>query len=202
MSRWNKQPIPITNPLEKEPVPIVADAAVASEGVGEGRMIPLLILDTSRRPDIETMILAHEHSGPGDVMSVWSIPSRFDTSHVSLILVQTKPSHCVVLLKFNVADQGGVVDQIVQAQGVYILAGRVGDRLANTLDKGRILVEVPTKEFKKEWDHIFRKQLRKKFRKEGLSRQEAKNAVDSFLIEWRRFGSFRMKQVPPSDAKR
>ena len=59
-------------------------------------------------------------------------------------------SHCVVLLKFNVADQGGVVDQIVQAQGVYILAGRVGDRLANTLDKGRILVEVPTKEFKKE----------------------------------------------------
>jgi hypothetical protein len=199
MSRWNRQPIPITNPLEKEPVPIARDAAVASVGVGDGRMIPLLILDTSRRPDIETMILAHEHAGPGDVMSVWSIPSRFDTSHVSLILMQTKPSRCVIILKFNVADQGGVVDQIVQAQGVYIQPGRVGDRLGTTLDKGKILVEVPSKEFKSEWDRIFRKQLRKKFRKEGLSRQEAKTAADGFMKEWRQFGSIRMKQAPPSD---
>jgi hypothetical protein len=145
------------------------------------------------------MILAHEHAGPGDVMSVWSIPSRFDTSHVSLILVQTKPSRCVIILKFNVADQGGVVDQIVQAQGVYIQPGRVGDRLVTTLDKGKILVEVPSKEFKSEWEGIFRKQLRKKFRKEGLSRQEAKNAADGFMKEWRQFGSIRMRQPPPSD---
>lgn len=199
MSQWNKKSISITSPLEKDPVPIVADAVVASVGVGEGRMIPLLILETSRRPDIETMLVAHKHSGLGDVISGWSIPSRFDTSHVSLVLEQTKPTHCVIVLKFNVADQGGVVDQIVQAQGVYIQCGREGDRLANTLDKEKILVEVPTRDFKSEWDRIFRKQLRKKFRREGLSRQEAKNAVDEFLKEWRQFGALRMKPSP-SDA--
>lgn len=198
MTRWNRQTIPISSPLEKQPVPIVWDATVASVGVGEGKMIPLLILDTSRRPDIETMLLAHKHSGPGDVISGWSIPSRFNTSHVSLVLEQTKPSHCVIILEFNVADRGGVVDQIVQAQGVYIQSGREGDRLANTLDKQRILVEVPTRDFKSEWDKIFRKQLRKKFRRDGLSRQAAKNAVDEFLKEWRQFGALRMK--PPPDA--
>jgi len=76
-------------------------------------MIPLLMIDTSLRPDIETMVLAHKHSVPGDVMSASSIPSRLDTSHVSLVLVQTKPSQCVVLLEFSVAEQGGIVDQII-----------------------------------------------------------------------------------------
>lgn len=198
MSRWNRQAIPITNALEKIPVPIVGDASVASHAIGEGRMIPLLIIDTSHRPDIETMALAHKNSVPGDVMSAWSVPSRFDTSHVSLVLVQTKPSQCVILLEFNVAEQGEIVDQIIQAQGVYLQPGRPGDRLGNTLNKEKILVEVPSKNFMGEWDGIFRKQLRKKFRSEGLTRQQAKHSVEEFLKDWRRFGSLRMRQPPSS----
>jgi hypothetical protein len=92
-----------------------------------------------------------------------------------------------------------VVDQIIQAQGVYLQPGRPGDRLATTLDKGKILVEVPSRNFRAEWDRIFSKQLGKKFRKEGLSRQEAKRATESFLKEWRQFGALRMGQVPPSE---
>jgi hypothetical protein len=66
--------------------------------------------------------------------------------------------------------------------------------LVTTLDKGKILVEVPSKEFKSEWDRIFQKQLRKKFRKEGLSRRDAKNAADGFIKEWRQLGAIRMSQ--------
>lgn len=197
MSNWTKQTIPITNALEKDPVPIVWDAAVACRGVGDGRMLPLLIIDTSRRPDIETMILAHKQTGPGDVSSSWSIPSRFDKSRVCLVLVQTKPSHCVIILEFNVQEQGGILDQIIQAQGVYLQPGRPGDRLANTLNKEKILVEVPSKQFRSEWDQIFRKQLRKKFRGEGLSRLEARSSTEAFLKDWRQFGSLRMGQAPP-----
>lgn len=43
MSRRSKMTIPLSNETLKEPVPIVSDAAMATRGVGDGRMIPLLI---------------------------------------------------------------------------------------------------------------------------------------------------------------
>lgn len=192
MSEWKKTAIELSNPAEKEPVPIVWDAVVASRGLAEGRMIPLLIIDTSQRPDIEDMVRAHEHFGPGDATSTWALPSRFDKSRIGLVLSITKPSRCIIILEFDVASQGGVVDQIVHAQGVYLQPGRLGDRLASTIDKDRLLVEVPSTEFHKDWDKIFRKALNKEFRKRGLARSKAKQAAEDFMKEWRRFGSIRM----------
>ncbi len=193
MSEWKKRAIQLSNAAEAEPVPIVSDGVVAVRGLAEGRMIPLLIIDTSRRPDIEDMIHAHKHLGRGDVMSGWSIPSYFDESRISLILTITKPSRCVVILEFDVAGQGGVVDQIIQTQGVYIQPGREGDRLASTLEHERLTVEVPSRDFRKEWDRIFRKALKKKFRTDGLGRSRAKQAVEDFLKEWRGLLSTRLR---------
>jgi len=193
MSEWKKQAIQLSNAAEAEPVPIVSDGVVAVRGMAEGRMIPLLIIDTSRRPDIEDMIRAHKHLGSGDVMSGWSIPSYFDESRIWLILTITKPSRCVVILEFDVAGQGGVVDQIIQMQGVYIQPGREGDRLASTWEHERLTVEVPSRDFRKEWDRIFRKALKKKFRMEGLGRIRAKQAVEDFLKEWRGLLSNRLR---------
>ena len=49
----NKIKIGLRHPVEKKPVPIVADASIATAGLERGRNIPLLILDTSSRPDVE-----------------------------------------------------------------------------------------------------------------------------------------------------
>ena len=55
--------VSIQHPVEAEPVPVVADGSIATVAVGDMRMIPLLILDTSKRPDIEDMVKAHHHMG-------------------------------------------------------------------------------------------------------------------------------------------
>jgi hypothetical protein len=47
------------------PVPIVADAAIATDVVGDGRFIPLVILDTVDRPDIAEIIELQEKVPPG-----------------------------------------------------------------------------------------------------------------------------------------
>jgi hypothetical protein len=178
---------------EAKPVPIVSDASMATRGLADGRLIPLFIIDTSERPDIDDMIQAHRHLGAGDARSAWSLPSRFDKSRIRLILTVVKPSHCVTVLEFDIARQGGVVDQIVQSQGLYLQGGRPGDRLASTLDNDRILVEVPSREFRSEWDRIFRRALIKDYRRHGLSSSDARDATDSFLRHWRALTSKRME---------
>ena len=154
MAKWQKKEILIRNRAEKEPVPIVSDAAVATQGTADGRLIPVLIIDTSFRPDIEDMIRAHKHIGAGDAQSAWSIPSRFNIDRIFLILTVLKPSRCVIIVEFNIVRQGGVVDQIIHAQGVYIQPGKEGDRLSTTIDHDRLLVEVPSKHFRNEWNKI------------------------------------------------
>jgi hypothetical protein len=48
------------HPYEKVPVRIVSDAAIATGGVGEGRLVPVLIVDGEQRPDITEMIRIHK----------------------------------------------------------------------------------------------------------------------------------------------
>jgi len=192
MTKWHETEIQIRNRAEKEPVPIVSDAAVATRGTADGRIIPVLIIDTSFRPDIEDMIQAHKHIGAGDARSAWSTTSRFNVDKISLILMMLKPSQCVIMLEFNIVRQGGVVDQIIHAQGVYIQPGKEGDRLSTTFNHDRILVEVPSRHFRDEWDKILHKAWSKDFKRKGLSRSDSKNAATSFIKEWREFGSKRM----------
>jgi hypothetical protein len=174
---------------ELKTVPIVWDGMVATHGVGHGRTIPLLIIDTSGRSDIDDMIRAHQHFGAGDVETVWSFPSRFTNNKIQLVVPVKKPNRCTIILEFNVASQGGLIDQIVHSQGVYLQPGRPGDRLISTMDKQKLSVEVPSRDFRQVWDNVYRKALKKRFKENGLSRSKAKKAAQDFIEEWRRISS-------------
>jgi len=50
-SQFRKALIDLSHEREKDAVRIVADGAIAHPGIGDGRLIPLVILDTSVRPD-------------------------------------------------------------------------------------------------------------------------------------------------------
>jgi hypothetical protein len=195
-NKWHREAVPVRHPADAEPVPIVADAVIATVVVGDGRMIPLLILDTSTRPDIEDMVMAHKHlHGQGDVGAQWGRPNTFfDTGIVSLILTFEKPSRCRILLRFDIGKYGGLVDQIIRSQGVYIQPGRPGDRLITRFGNPRILAEVPSREFQPEWDRMLRKAMRKRLQREhGLSRSEATVATEKFIEEWRALSSKRIR---------
>jgi hypothetical protein len=58
--------------LHQNPVPIVADAAIATEWMGDGRLIPLIIVDTTDRLDLEEFIRIHQYASPGDAGSQWA----------------------------------------------------------------------------------------------------------------------------------
>ena len=52
-------------PIARTPVPIVAEGAISSTTLGDGRLIPVLILDTSNRPDIDEFVRVHQHLPAG-----------------------------------------------------------------------------------------------------------------------------------------
>ena len=164
--------------------------------VGDGRMIPLLILDTSKRPDIENMVKAHHLMGSqGDVTSVWGRPNTFfDTGTVRLLLTFERPSRCQLLLQLDIKKYGGLVDNIILSQGLYIQPGRPGDRLRTTFNNPRVLAEVPSRKFQPEWTKMLRKTLRKLAQKEhGMSRAKAKLATEKYIDRWRDLLSTRVK---------
>src|SRR6266511_2683149 len=113
--------------LPVHPIPIVADAGIATERMGDGRLIPLVIVDTTDRLDLEEFIRVHQYAGPGDADSQWATLED-SSGRVGLVLTFKKPMEMTVVLAFDPMNQGGLVDQIIQSKGLYIQAGRKGDR--------------------------------------------------------------------------
>jgi len=173
-------------------VPIVADAAIASARIADGKLVPLVIIDTTSRPDLEELIRLHRHFPPGDVKVQWSRLLE-SPGTVALQLSFIRPLKLFAIIEFNVATQGIVVSQILATQMLYLQAGRDGDRLKYTMDAARMFVEIPDCGFRPYWDKIVKKGISKHMRTKGLNRQQARKAANQIVEEQRRVGQVRMK---------
>jgi hypothetical protein len=184
--------IPLHSEQERRPVPIVGDAAIAAAPIADGRLIPLLIIDTSDRDDLNELIRIHEHLPPGDVDFQWGVPPG-STDRVALVLSFKKPIETVAILEFDIVAQGILVEQILTAMVLYLQSGRPGDRLKTTPGASRIFVEVSDTGFRKHWDKIFLKRLTKEMKTKGLSNQQAKLAASTAIEEMRAIVQLRIK---------
>ena len=173
----------------------MADAAIATETLGYGRLIPLVILDTSDRPDLEEFIRIHQYSGPGDVNSQWATLED-GSDRVGLVLTFSGPMDLTVALAFDPDKQGGLVDQIIHAKGLYLQAGRPGDRLIKNPNAPKIIANIPDTGFAKVWEDIFFHAAVKRARASGLGKRQAKEVAREFITQWRKFGNFRMANKP------
>jgi hypothetical protein len=179
-----------------QPVSIVGDGAVASAGAALGKLIPVLIIDTSNRPDITDLISAHALQPSGDVSAWWGNPLNSSSDPGSLIhlfLHFTRPIESLLIIQFR-RKHSGLVDQIVRTKLVYIQGGRDGGRLSSTYDEKRILVEVRAEEFDGTWEQILLKSIIADFRARGLNKNQSKKAASEFISSWRELNDIRMNR--------
>lgn len=162
---------------ERLVAPIVADGAIATAGVGDGRIIPVVILDTSARSDIDAAIEAQAYTPQGDVKVQWGrLPGRDGTLTLNLTFV--RPAETFVIVEFDLAKNHGIlVEQVLESRGLYIQAGRPGDRLKNDLSRPKVLAEIPDTGFRPLWEKIYLDHTAKMFRERGMSRPAAKRAA-------------------------
>jgi hypothetical protein len=176
---------------ETVPLRIVADAAIAATGLGEGRMIPVVVIDTSSRPDVEELIRAHEHVESGDVEVAWA-QSKHTKDGVTLMIRFLRPSQMYVMLDFTPDHNLALVELILAARVLYLQPGREGDRFRDVMGSESIIIEVPETGFSSKWREVVKKHLIKRFRKEGFSHRDAKTMMQRHLQEWEKFKSLRM----------
>lgn len=88
---------------------------------------------------------------------------------------------------------GGLIDQIMTTQLLYLQPGKPGDRIGNTFDQPRILCEIKRTDFYDNWDRLLFNTLVCSFRKKGLKRKQAEEAAKKTIIEFRHFGASRIR---------
>ena len=186
-NQWKKDKS-ISSKLQLE---IVSDASITSLHIANGKNIPLIIVDTMVYPEIERAILAHASVQNGHIRTIWG--KSTDDKFITLQFALVDPIPIEFFVAFNIKKQGGLVDLIIHSQLLYIQPGKPRDRLSNTLDSPRLMVEVPSTHFLSEWKLIFQRAMTKHFREMGLNKKDAKNAAFDFYKEWDIMRNFRMK---------
>jgi hypothetical protein len=187
--------IQLRDQREHDPVRIIADAAVSTRGFHGGRLLPLLLLDTSERPDIAELIHVHQYCEPGDHRVQWDQISGHEGT-VAVFLNFIRPLEFFMSLEFDIVKQGILVEQALIGQGIYLAeAEACNDRFAKNVDRPKIIVELPDTGYREVWDKLFQKHLTKHFRMEGLGRSDSRRAAESAIQELRRFATMQMRDV-------
>lgn len=185
MNRWRKKGFEIPSHCEK-PVPIISDAGMATESVGDGKLIPILIVDSTGRADIDDLIRFHNHTPAGDVRCTWGSNRLIKFPHsiekVALFLEFERPIKTFAILEFSVVSQGVIVQSILESKAFYLQVGRKGDRFIHDMDRHKILVEVPDTGFREFWEKLWHKNFVRKFMKDGLSRKNATKAATDIIV--------------------
>jgi hypothetical protein len=163
----------------------VADAAVATNTVGDGRFIPLVILDTTVRPDIAELIAIHEKVPPGDVVSAWGEIIGGPKDHLALFMHFKRPMELDMAINFDLRHQGSIVELALRTRAIYLQAGKPGDRLLYTFESSRMIAELRGEMPAKLWEDLWRIAIKNRLRSDGLRNGEAKKKASQYIEQMR-----------------
>ena len=153
-------------------VPVVAVAAIASP-LSEGRLAPLLFIDTTARPELAHLIRIHKNLPPGDVRSQWGT-SRDDPNIVLFVLEFSRPMELETVLRLSISRQATVVESILTTGILYLQSGRLGDTAASTWGEPRLVVQIPESGFREYWDPLVMRRTKADVAKRlGISKRSA-----------------------------
>lgn len=181
MKIFNKDNV-ITDRMKKaENVPILKIGNLRQTLLMEGRVIASIVLDTTNRPDIESMILSHQDINSGHVLTTWALNKK-NKNEVILVIEFTEPFNCCFSLIMNIEKYGMAIENIMRYNVVYLQSRNLGNS-DNILLLPSILIEVPSEEAKRYWDTHLILQTEKFFRKRGYSKKSAKQKTLGYLKE-------------------
>lgn len=183
--------IKVSHPSDAKAIPILYEGAIAVSDQNEGAIIPLVIIDTALRPDIDELIRLHKFADHGHAKFTWGKQGRLG-NHVSLFIEFDRPKETTIVLNFDIKKFGVTVEQILNTRGLYLAPGVVGERTYDVVDRPKVLLEIPDTGFAPYWGKLYRKFLLKEFKKHGHSRSEAKEVVEQYLSEVKKFGFVRI----------
>lgn len=151
-------------------IPVVGDGAISTSMWGEGRLIPVVIADTSKHIDIQNLINVHQYSAPGDVQTTWAF-KRFDDKHIFLKLEFFRPVNTIAYIPFRLEKYASLVSGVMISRAMYLQPFESGSSVSEGVNNPKILIEVSA--VLESWEDVHKKTFIKKYRDLKYSKKEA-----------------------------
>jgi hypothetical protein len=173
---------------------IQENGLIGSSILGEGRMIPALVLNCENDSTLSDLIDVHLNTDSGDVIVQWGSPLNFFVRNKiwTLNVKFSKPMEFEFNIDFDLEKHYSIIDAIFQSRGLYIGYGFVGDKVSKVTDK-LILIEVADTKIDKKWNDKLFDVLKKRFRKNGANKKELNREVNAHLKKMREILTTRVK---------
>lgn len=168
---------------------IVEEGLRSHESIGEGRMIPALVLDVEDNQDIIDLFKVHESITAGDVVMNWT-QDFFNREDLIFKMTFSKPMNIEFGIRFNIEKDFILIDGIIQSKGLYLRSGKKGEKVSQVTEN-TILVEVPDMRMKSIWNEMIQKTLTKSYKSKGFPKSEAKIIAKQHIDSIREFWKIR-----------
>lgn len=183
-------------------VPIVGDGGIGDPRFGDGRIIPVLVIDCVEHRALYELIFLHEKTPPGDVLATWG-RKIFNKKNVYLSLEFQQPVRTHVSFRFSLDRQAGLVDGIIRSRGVYLQPIESGRTVSEGLGKAKIVVEIPPTATFPEWPALHHRATVSAYRKNGATRKQANELAKQHIARFAEIWGGRQRRgvdLQPEDA--
>ena len=173
---------------------IQENGLIAFPGLGEGRLIPAVVLNGSAGHELKEFLIAHVSTiERGDVVTQWASPvSQFFKPKVWFLYVKfLKPRALEFYIEFVLEQHPKLIDAIFQSRGLYVRYGFLGDKISKQTAAGTVLVEVPDLGQDRKWEDTFREILKGRLKKERVPKNLIKSQIENQIRESRELLHFR-----------
>lgn len=183
---------PKTIPKDAIIAPVVSTSIIAAGKVANGRTIPVFILSPDKEGKINALLESHADIPRGACQVLWGDTYNHDT--IFLYLEFINPMTLKIIIPLDTIKDGKAIDFLIHSQCLYLMTGYPKMKLSENLDKPRILLEIPSQEFAKQWKTISKKKACKHFRNnKDISAQQAKELYDGIQKEFEPLINLRLK---------
>lgn len=176
---------------------IVEDGLLSHYELGEGRMIPGLIVNSKYGDsDLEELIEHHKESLSGDMTVHWGLPlkSILKKNRLYLHIKFIQPMEVKFQVEFNVNEHYSLIESIIISRSLHLGVGKKGDKVSKVAASGNLIViEVPDTGFDLKWEKKLQETVRKNIKKQGIPKKQLKEETAKHIKEMRKILKLRLK---------
>ena len=173
----------VTREIETRPARIVSEPGRAYMRPGDGKLVPVVALDTSDRPDIEALFGAYTPATVGDVVIQWGQRNGAPKGTVTLFIQFATPVTLLLILDFEIVRQGVLVDQILRTAELYLEG--VNTKRAAATGWSRVRVVVSDTKFGPIWEELLVEALAAQRIALGASERQGRLMAIDAIRRWR-----------------
>jgi hypothetical protein len=172
----------VEHELETRPARIVSEPERVY--MRDGKLIPLVVIDTNERSDIDSLFASYTPETVGDVAIQWGRRDGAPQGTVTLNIQFIAPVKQFLMLDFEIVRQGLVVDGILRTRELYLQGVRSGD--ADTqVQSPKVRVVVPDTTFDGIWEELLIHELAQRSKALGATEHHARFLAQESIRRWR-----------------